>query len=78
MYRMVQISDVKNIPEKAYSTPNFKCKHILLTVNQKIKKRRKDFPMSIFSDSPILPEEFDRYLHELNKTGEDISYPQMM
>lgn len=72
MYRMVQISDVKNIPEKAYSTPNFKC-DIYLTVNQN-KEQRKDFPMSIFSDSPILPEEFDRYLHELSKTGEDISY----
>mmetsp|Transcript_5860 Transcript_5860/g.7089 ORF Transcript_5860/g.7089 Transcript_5860/m.7089 type:complete len:549 (-) Transcript_5860:74-1720(-) len=72
MYRMVQISDVKNIPEKAYNTPNFKC-DIYLTVNQN-KEQKKDFPMSIFSDSPILPEEFDRYLHELSKTGEEISY----
>lgn len=72
MYRMVQITDIKNIPEKAYSTPSFKC-DIYLTVNQN-REQRKDFPMSVFSDSPILPEEFDRYLHELNKTGEEISY----
>lgn len=68
MYRMVKIVDIKNIPEKAYQVPNFKC-DIYLTVSQN-RDQQKDFPVSIFSDSPILHEEFDRYINELNKTGE--------
>lgn len=72
MYRMVQITDIKNVPSKPYNLPNFKC-DIYLTVNQN-KEQRKDFPMNIFSDAPILAEEFERYLSELNKTGEEVAY----
>lgn len=72
IYRMVKIIDVKSRPERAYKLghSNF---DIFLTVNQN-KDQKKDFPMSIFSDSPINQDEFDRYLKELNKTDEVIEF----
>lgn len=72
IYRMVKIIDVKSRPERAYKLghSNF---DIFLTVSQN-KDQKKDFPMSIFSDSPINQDEFDRYLKELNKTDEVIEF----
>lgn len=72
IYRMVKIIDVKSRPERAYKLghSNF---DIFLTVSQN-KDQKKDFPMSIFSDSPINQDEFDRYLKELNKTDEMIEF----
>ncbi|KAG7663347.1 RTF1 [[Candida] subhashii] len=72
IYRMVKIIDVKSIPEKAYRLNNSKC-DLFLTVSQN-RNQTKDFPISIFSDSPLEQEDFDRYLAELKKTGESIDY----
>ncbi|CAH2355595.1 RNA polymerase-associated protein Rtf1p [[Candida] railenensis] len=72
IYRMVQIVDVKNIPEKAYKFPSTMV-DIYLTVAQN-RTQKKDFPMTVFSDSPITREEFDRYVIELNKTDEELPY----
>lgn len=72
MYRLVTITDVKSIPEKAYDLPKFKC-DIYLTVNQN-REQSKTFPINIFSDSPLTSEELERYVHELNKTGEELPY----
>lgn len=72
MYRMVQIVDVKNIPQKSYKFPTTKC-DIYLTVAQN-KTQKKDFPMNIFSDSPITQDEFERFQNELSKTGEELPY----
>ena len=72
LYRMVKIIDVESRPEKAYKLNTFMC-DLFLVVSQN-KKQTKDFPLSIFSDSSISHEEFDRYLHELEKTGETIDY----
>lgn len=72
IYRMVQIINLKHYPEKSYQTPNFKC-DIFIVVSQN-KQQIKEFPINIFSDSPITREEFDRYKVELNKTGESLPY----
>lgn len=72
MYRMVKIIDVHNYPQKAYNIGSSRF-DIYLTVSQN-RKQTKDFPLNIFSDSLITPEEFDRYIHELQKTDEVIDY----
>lgn len=72
MYRMVQIVDVKNIPLKAYKFPTTMV-DIYLTVAQN-SKQKKDFPMNIFSDSPITLDEFERYKAELSKNDEELPY----
>lgn len=72
IYRMVQIVDVKNIPEKAYKFPSTMV-DIYLTVAQN-RTQKKDFPMTVFSDSAITRDEFDRYVIELNKTDEELPY----
>lgn len=72
IYRMVQIVDVKSVPEKPYNLPSTKC-DIYLTVSQN-RSQKKDFPISIFSDGDISLEEFERYLKELSKTDDDLPY----
>ncbi|CAX40619.1 subunit of the RNA polymerase II-associated Paf1 complex, putative [Candida dubliniensis CD36] len=72
IYRMVKIIDVKSRPERAYKLGRSSF-DIYLIVSQN-KRQTKDFPMSIFSDSPITQDEFDRYLKELNKTDEVIDF----
>lgn len=72
IYRMVQIIDIKNRPNKPYNLPGFKT-DIYLLVSQN-KNQQKEFPISIFSDSPISPEEFERYKFELSKTNEEFPY----
>lgn len=74
IYRMVQIVDIKNIPEKVYDLPNFKC-DIYLLVSQN-KNQTKEFPINIFSDGEIEREEFDRYVFELLKTNEELPYKE--
>ncbi|EGW30085.1 uncharacterized protein SPAPADRAFT_63710 [Spathaspora passalidarum NRRL Y-27907] len=69
---MVKISDVKSIPEKSYRLNNSNC-DLFLTVSQN-RQQTKDFPISVFSDSPISQDEFNRYLDELKKTNESIDY----
>lgn len=72
IYRMVQIIDIKNHPNKPYNLPGFKT-DIYLLVSQN-KNQQKEFPINIFSDSPISPEEFERYKFELSKTNEEFPY----
>ncbi|KAI5957015.1 RTF1 [Candida theae] len=72
LYRMVKIVDMKSRPEKAYRIGGSKF-DLYFMVSQN-KKQQKVFPMSIFSDSPITQEEFDRYLRELDKTGEAVDF----
>lgn len=72
LYRMVKITDVQSHLSKAYSLGRLKC-DIFLVVSQN-RKQTKEFPITIFSDSPITEEEFQRYLNELDKTGESIDF----
>lgn len=72
IYRMVQIIDIKNHPNKPYNLPGFKT-DIYLLVSQN-KNQQKEFPINIFSDSPVTREEFDRYKFELSKTNEEFPY----
>lgn len=72
MYRLVQVTDVQSDPERAYDLPGFKC-DIYLKVSQN-KEQQKSFPITVFSDSPIENEEFQRYLKELEKTSESLPY----
>jgi RNA polymerase-associated protein RTF1 len=72
IYRMVQIVDVKNIPGKAYKFPTTMV-DIYLTVAQN-RTQKKDFPMNVFSDSPISLEEFERYKTELSRVDEELPY----
>lgn len=72
IYRMVKIIDVKSIPDKMYRLNNSKF-DVFLTVSQN-REQTKDFPISVFSDSPITEEDFNRYLAELKKTGESVDY----
>jgi RNA polymerase-associated protein RTF1 len=72
MYRMVKIIDVQNYPQRAYRLGSSKC-DIYLNVSQN-RKQTKEFPISIFSDSLITPDEFKRYVYELEKADEEIDY----
>lgn len=72
LYRMVRIDDVKSIPQKPYSVAGSKI-DLYLTVTQN-KNQTKEFPLTVFSDSPISPQELDRYKIELEKTGEELPY----
>lgn len=72
IYRMVQIVDVKNIPGKAYKFPTTMV-DIYLTVAQN-RTQKKDFPMNVFSDSPITLDEFERYKTELSRVDEELPY----
>lgn len=70
MYRMVKIIDMKTRPEKSYRIGS--SKYDLYFLASQNKNQKKPFAMNLFSDSPITQEEFDRYLNELDKTGETI------
>lgn len=70
MYRMVKIIDMKTRPEKSYRIGS--SKYDLYFLVSQNKNQKKPFAMNLFSDSPITQEEFDRYLNELDKTGETI------
>ena len=70
LYRMVKIIDIKARPERSYRIGSSKF-DLYFLVSQN-KNQKKPFAMNIFSDSPITQEEFDRYLKELDKTGETI------
>ncbi|KAK6198033.1 putative subunit of the RNA polymerase II-associated Paf1 complex [Scheffersomyces amazonensis] len=73
LYRLVKIIDVEHKPPKAYKLPGgVKC-DIFLVVSQN-SKQTKAFPITIFSDSSISNEEFQRYIHELEKNGEQVDY----
>ncbi|CAH6720395.1 RNA polymerase-associated protein Rtf1p [[Candida] jaroonii] len=73
-YRMVKIIGVEHRPDKKYKVPNSQSDlYILVSQN---KKQTKHFPMSVFSDSSIQMEEFNKYLNELNKNHEDIEYTE--
>ncbi|KAI5970355.1 RTF1 [Candida margitis] len=71
-YRMVKIIDMKARPERAYRIGS--SKYDLYFLVSQNKNQKKPFPMSLFSDSPITQNEFERYLKELDKTGESIDY----
>ena len=70
MYRMVKIIDLKTRPEKAYKMGS--SKYDLYFLVSQNKNQKKPFAMNLFSDSPITQDEFDRYLKELDKTGESM------
>ncbi|CUM64165.1 uncharacterized protein PRCAT00001758001 [Priceomyces carsonii] len=72
MYRMVKIIDVNSHKEKPYQLPGFMC-DIYLLVSQN-RSQKKEFPINIFSDSPITNDEFERYKNELSKADEEIDY----
>lgn len=72
LYRMVKIIDVVSHPSRAYRLGSSKC-DIFLLVSQN-RKQTKEFPISIFSDSVITPDEFGRYLIELEKTNETVDF----
>lgn len=72
MYRMVKIVDVQHVPDKRYKLPNFES-DLYLLVSQN-RDQTKLFPINVFSDSPIMEDEYNRYLKELEKTNEEIDY----
>lgn len=72
IYRLVKIMDVVSRPEKEYKLQASKC-DLYLLVSQN-RKQTKEFPITIFSDSSIVQEEFDRYIYELKKTGETVDF----
>lgn len=72
LYRMVRVDDVKSLPQKPYSVAGSQI-DLYLTVTQN-KNQTKEFPLTVFSDSPISPQELDRYKIELEKTGEELPY----
>lgn len=72
MYRVVQIEEAINRPQKQYKLGDTKT-DLFLLVSQN-KSQTKEFPVSVFSDSDIFPDEFDRYVQELAKTNEDVPY----
>lgn len=72
MYRVVQIEEAINRPQKQYKLGDTKT-DLYLLVSQN-KNQTKEFPISVFSDGDILPDEFDRYVQELAKTNEDLPY----
>lgn len=72
MYRVVQIEEAINRPQKQYKLGDTKT-DLFLLVSQN-KSQTKEFPVSVFSDSDIYPDEFDRYVQELSKTNEEVPY----
>lgn len=72
MYRVVQIEEVVTYPQRQYNIGDTKTDMYLL-VSQN-RQQTKEFPFSVFSDGDIMPEEYERYLHELGKTNEDPPY----
>ncbi|KAG7195115.1 uncharacterized protein KQ657_003636 [Scheffersomyces spartinae] len=73
LYRLVKIMDVVSRPEKSYVLPaGSKC-DIYLKVSQNSRQVR-EFPLGMFSDSPVTNDEFDRYVKELQKADEEIEY----
>ncbi|KAI5959744.1 RTF1 [Candida pseudojiufengensis] len=72
MYRMVKIIESKSRPEKPYKIGN--SKYDLYFLVSQNKNQKKPFPMNMFSDSPITKEELNKYLIELDKTGESIDF----
>lgn len=72
MYRVVQIEEAINRPQKQYKLGDAKTDlHLLVSQN---KNQTKEFPITVFSDGDITAEEFDRYVQELSKTNEDLPY----
>lgn len=72
IYRVVKIIGVQTNPQFSYKLDNFNC-DIFLLVSQN-KNQTKEFPITFFSNKKIYSEEFERYLKELDKTGEKIDY----
>lgn len=72
MYRVVQIEEAINRPQKQYRLGDNKT-DLYLLVSQN-KTQTKEFPISVFSDGDIFAEEFERYVQELVKTNEDLPY----
>ncbi|EEQ40300.1 hypothetical protein CLUG_04428 [Clavispora lusitaniae ATCC 42720] len=72
LYRVVQIEELVSHPHKQYRLGDTKT-DFYLVVSQN-KSQTKEFPLSVFSDADITPEEFERYVQELNKTNEDVPY----
>lgn len=72
MYRVVQIEEAINRPQKQYKLGDAKT-DLYLLVSQN-RTQTKEFPISVFSDGDISAEEFDRYVQELSKTNEDLPY----
>ncbi|KAI3406510.2 RTF1 [Candida oxycetoniae] len=68
IYRMVKICDIRSRPERPYRIGN--AKYDLEFLVSQNKHQKKVFPMNVFSDSPITREEFEKYLQQLEKTGE--------
>ena len=72
IYRAVQIDQVVSHPHKQYKLNNTKT-DMYLVVSQN-KNQTKEFPLNVFSDNDITPEEYERYLAELVKTNEQAPY----
>lgn len=72
MYRLVQIEEAINRPQKQYKLGDAKT-DLYLLVSQN-RTQTKEFPISVFSDGDILADELDRYAQELAKTNEDLPY----
>lgn len=72
MYRVVQIEEAINRPQKQYRMSDTTT-DLYLRVSQN-RTQTKEFPITVFSDSDILADEFERYAQELAKTNEDVPY----
>ncbi|OBA20668.1 plus-3-domain-containing protein [Metschnikowia bicuspidata var. bicuspidata NRRL YB-4993] len=72
MYRAVQIEEVVLHPHKQYRMGDGKTDMYLLVSQNNAQK--KEFPLSVFSDADITPDEFARYAAELAKLNEEVPY----
>lgn len=72
IYRAVQIEEVVHQPHKQYRMGDAKT-DIYLQVSQN-RTQTKEFPLNVFSDGDITPDEFERYVAELAKTSEEVPY----
>lgn len=72
LYRMVRIDDVQSRPDRPYAMAGSQCDLYLLVAQN--RKQIKEFPLTVFSDSAISADEFERFRAELEKTGEDVPY----
>lgn len=70
-YRLVKIIDVVSRPDKSYPLPTGSRCDTYLKVSQNSRQVR-EFPIGIFSDSPVTGDEYDRYVKELQKADEEI------
>lgn len=72
VYRAVQIEEAVHHPNKQYWVGEGKT-DVYLVVSQN-RTQKKEFPVNVFSDGDITPDEFERYVAELAKTNEDVAY----